>query len=128
MITESLAFAEQFLYEALEEYESNDIRYEPSERQELIDLIREVDDIKKRLTSFMAGLPFMDHQPIENSHVKSWPVTVEDLFLSLDEGKFISPNGPLIHSEVYLSLKRIFENTMLSVLEASFLLHPETSN
>ena len=67
VITESLAFAEQFLHEALKEYEGNGIRYEPSDRQALIDLINEVDDLKKRLTSFMAGLAFMDHHPIDQT-------------------------------------------------------------
>jgi hypothetical protein len=129
VITESLAFAEQFLYEALKEYEGNGIRYEPLDRQALIDLINEVDDLKKRLTSFMAGLAFMDHHPNDQtSNLKSGPVKVEDLFLALERAKYISPEGPLIRREAYYTLKRIFDNTVLSALEASFLLHPETSN
>ena len=129
MITESLAFAEQFLHEALKEYEGNGVRYEPSDRQALINLINEVDDLKKRLATFMAGLPFMDHHPIDQSSVvESRPAKVEDIFLTLDRAKYISPDGPLIHSEAYQLLKRIFDNTRLSVLEASYLLHPETSN
>jgi len=129
MITESLSFAEQFLNQALKEYEGNGIRYEPSDRQALIDLINEVDDLKKRLASFMAGLPFMDHHPIDQSSaVKGGPVKVEDIFTILEKAKYISPDGPLIHSEAYQLLKKIFDNTRLSVLEASYLLHPETSN
>lgn len=129
MLSENISFAEKFLVEALSEYEGNGTRYEPADRQALIDLINELHDLRTRLTLFMANLPYLDHHPIDTSiESKSGPVMVADIFEVLDRDKYISPAGPIIHSVAYQSLKKIFENTALSVIEAQQLLHREKSN
>jgi hypothetical protein len=129
MLAENISFAEKFLMEALSEYEGNGTRYEPADRQALIDLINELHDLSTRLTLFMANLPYLDHHPIDTSIVKkTGPVTVADVFEVLERSKYISPAGPIVHSVAYQSLKKIFENTTLTVIEAQHILHRENSN
>jgi hypothetical protein len=129
MVTENLQFAENFLNEALTEYEGNGTRYEPADRQELIDLINQLDILRKRLSLFMANLPFLDHHPIDTElQAKTGPVMVSDLFETLDKDKYICPQGPLVHSVAYQQLKELFNNTRLSLAEALHLLHRERSN
>jgi hypothetical protein len=78
---------------------------------------------------FIADFPYLDHHSIDTSiEMKSGPVMVADIFEVLDHGKYISPAGPIIHSVVYQSLKKIFENTALTVIEAQHLMHREESN
>ena len=129
MITENLLFAENFLREALTEYEGNGTRYEPADREALIELINQLNPLRKRLAIFMVNLPFMDHHPIDTKmEEKQGPVLVSDLFDVLDKDKYICPDGPLKHSVVYQKLKELFGNTRLSISEALHLLHRERSN
>jgi hypothetical protein len=129
MLSENFSFAEKFLVEALSEYEGNGTRYEPTDRQALIDLINELHELRKRLTLYMANLPYLDHHPIDTSiETKKGPVTISDIFEVIDRGKYISPAGPIDHSVAYQALKKIFENTALTVMEAQHLLHQEKNN
>ena len=129
MFSENVYFAEKFLMQALSEYEGNGTRYEPGDRQLLIDLINTTRELGKRLTLYIANLPYLDHHPIDTSvETKSGPVAIADIFEVLDRGKYISPAGPLIHSVAFQELKKIFDNTCLSLTEAQYLLHRERTN
>jgi hypothetical protein len=129
MLTENMLFAQKLLQDALLEYEGNGTRYEPADRQNLIDLIAQLDKLRKKLAIFMANLPFLDHHPIDTEIEASQnPILVSDLFTVLDNDQYISPLGPLKHSLAYHELKKLFGNTRLSIEEASHLLHREESN
>lgn len=66
MLSENISFAEKFLVEAFSEYEGNGTRYEPTDRQALIDIINELHELRTRLTLFMANLPYLDHRPMRH--------------------------------------------------------------
>jgi hypothetical protein len=129
MLKENLDFAESFLNAALEDYEGNGNRYEPADRQKLIDLINQLDLLNKRMTNYLANLPFVDHQPIDTEvSASAHPQLLSDLFKILDNDQYICPKGPLSHSEAYVEIKNIFQNTRLNAAQAQLLLQKARSN
>jgi hypothetical protein len=118
-----MSAASAALNEALTDYESNGIRYEPKDREELMNLMIQVDHLRRRLTLFLSEVPFQDHHPIGETVVESAPRSIQELFEELEDSKFISPEGPLEHHVGYQQLKEVFQNTSLTLLEAFHLLH-----
>jgi hypothetical protein len=123
MIGEHMSNAAAALSEALTEYEGNGTRYEPADREELIDLIMQVDELRRRLTLYMAELPFLDHHPIGEAVVETSPHSIPEIFEELEDARFISPDGPLKHHVAFQQLKDLFQNTTFSLVEAYHLLH-----
>ena len=64
MLRENMTAAEEALTRALFEYENNGTRYEPADREALMDLILKVEQLGKRLSVYMSELPFLDSHPI----------------------------------------------------------------
>jgi hypothetical protein len=123
MIGEHMSKAAEELSEALIDYEGNGTRYEPADREELIDMIMKVDELRRRLTLYMAELPFLDHHPIGEAVVETSPRSIPRIFEELEEARFISPDGPLKHHLAFQQLKDLFQNTSFSLVEAFHLLH-----
>jgi hypothetical protein len=123
MLGEHMSNAAAELGEALIEYEGNGTRYEPADREQLIDMIMQVDHLRRRLTLYMAELPSLDHHPIGEPVVETSPRSIPEIFEELEESLFISPDGPLKHHVGYQQLKELFQNTSFSLVEAYHLLH-----
>jgi hypothetical protein len=129
MVENYMLDAEKALIDALSDYEGNGVRYEPSDREELQNLILQVEKLRQRLAFYMANLPNLDHHTFGKKTVTmEQPRGVGELFEELDRGMFISPDGPLGHSLAYQHLKDLFTNTTLSIAEAYFLLHNVRAN
>jgi hypothetical protein len=122
MLAENMLFAQKLLQDALLEYEGNGNRYNQEDRQHFIDLIVQVDRLRKKLTVFIANLPYPDEHPIDSEPEMSGPVSFPDLFAAIDQDKYISPLGPLKHNTAYRELKAIFGNIQVSVEDAAHLL------
>jgi hypothetical protein len=123
MVEKYMDEAEQALSKALFHYENNGVRYEPADREALINLLLQVELLRKRLALFMAALPYLDSHPIGEPVPESAPHSVAQLFDEVDKGRFISPDGPLVKHQAYQQLKELFQNTQLSIVEAFHLLH-----
>jgi hypothetical protein len=123
MLEEHMSNAAAELGEALIDYEGNGTRYEPADREQLIDLIMQVDHLRRKLTLYMAELPFLDHHPIGEAAVETSPRSIPEIFEELEQSRFISPDGPLKHHVGYQQLKEVFQNTSFSLVEAYHLLH-----
>jgi len=128
MVQEFMLEAEKALIDALDAYESNGVRYEPADREELQNLIVQVEKLRQRLNDYMVNLPDMDHHSFGNTVRINLPRSVAELFEGLEKSQFISPEGPLKHSVSYQQLKELFPDLPLSIAEAYFLLRKERIN
>jgi hypothetical protein len=123
MLKEHMIAAQDALAKALYDYENNGIRYEPADREALINLILQAERLGNRLSEYMTELPFLDSHPIGTPVPEATPGSVAKIFEELDRSSFISPEGPLEKHMAYQQLKRLFDNTSLSIVEALHLLH-----